>query len=234
MLASSHNHEGTHMRRRDFLPKTLFVSAAAAGGALTASGAQAQTQTCSQPLPCYPKTLAEGNFPVDTTVPAYEDCGESLPERFHVNNGTIVTTVTQACQRAIDVAPAGGVVRFSHAYEITSALMIRKALTLVGSGYPNPYGPTVDQNGNTIHGYIKQKTPAANVFTLEPTNEGYAFNEPGIVGVRFQNLAICGPGDGTSRCEPIRRMKTSSASGSGGRAPSGKIPLEQRSLCAWS
>lgn len=203
MLASSHNHEGTHMRRRDFLPKTLFVSAAAAGGALTASGAQAQTQTCSQPLPCYPKTLAEGDYPVDTTVPSYEDCGESLPERFYVNNGSnIVTSMTQACQRAIDVAPAGGVVRFTHTYEITAALTINKALTLVGSGYPNPYDTTVDQNGNSmVPGYIKQKTPAANVFTLVPTNAGYAFNYPGIVGVRFQNLAICGLGDGdTRRC----------------------------------
>ena len=94
---------------------------------------------------------------------------------------------TAAIQAAVNACPQGGTLIIPNGtYQINDAIVINKAMTIMGMGT----GKFISPNGGSL---VQQTNSTKNAFTLQATSGGYAFGQYGIVDVHFQDLLIIGP-----------------------------------------
>ena len=94
---------------------------------------------------------------------------------------------TAAIQAAVNACPQGGTLIIPNGtYQINDAIVINKAMTIMGMGT----GKFISPNGGSL---VQQTNSTKNAFTLQATSGGYAFGQYGIVDFHFQDLLIIGP-----------------------------------------
>ena len=124
-------------------------------------------------------------------------------------NGTTGADDTVAIQAAVDACPLSGMVFFpAGRYKLTGEILLRRPVTIKGAGVGNVYGDYTASSADTWSG-VEQSNVGAAAFKMVGSFENYAFNQPGILGMNFQDLMISGPGGfATTVLYPVAAVTT--------------------------
>lgn len=108
-------------------------------------------------------------------------------------NGTTGADDTVAIQAAVNACPLSGMVYFPPGrYRLTNEITLPRPVTIKGAGVGNVYGDYTSSSADTWSG-VEQTNTGAAAFKMVGSFENYAFNQPGILGMNFQDLMISGP-----------------------------------------
>lgn len=108
-------------------------------------------------------------------------------------NGTTGADDTAAIQAAVNACPLSGMVFFPPGrYKISDEILLPRPVTIKGAGVGNVYGDYTASSADTWSG-VEQTNVAAAAFRMVGSFENYAFGQPGILGMNFQDLMISGP-----------------------------------------